>query len=174
MLGALLNSTRLAFKHVPCQSQIEQPGAAQQNLSGITPVALLVLLPIVRNNWELLDGPAASRRTAMLRLLLRHETECTGFVGSEKEKGPVVKHSSFPNPQGVGVVALAAYMCHALPMHNMLLVRFGHCCKPARTCAMRSYVSQIHLRHVCHDSLCCNLRSAVGALSQSVWQPCRN
>jgi hypothetical protein len=114
-VSALLACPRVRLRHAGCVTQVPNPEQGAAKLSGVTPVALALLLPLIKRDWESFENAVATQRTAMLRHLLPHEAQAPDFVPD----GPVVCHGE----SELGVVALAAYMCHALPMHSMLLVR---------------------------------------------------
>lgn len=109
-LEALLTSG-LPLKHLATL----MPVGATMALEGATPVVFLVLKPIIHQNWDKFDGAMCTKNTSMLRKLLAHSTKQPDF----KTTGPVIDHGEGK----VGIIALAAYMCHALPMHTMLAVR---------------------------------------------------
>ena len=115
---AVLACRRLHLKHMESQAAVPPIAGGPADpvvLSGLSPVALLVVLPLVQRTHAGFTAEVASQRTSMLRLLLRHEAELPDFDAA----GPLV---SLPGGE-MGIIKLAAYMCHALPMHSMLVVR---------------------------------------------------
>lgn len=104
------------MRHLGCISAIRDPQTLKTaQVHNATPVALVVLLPLIKNHWEAFDAAMATQRTAMLRHLCLHEPTTNDF----DPHGPKLKFQG----SEVSVISLAAYMCHALPMHSMLLVR---------------------------------------------------